>query len=289
VFKESPTTIMTTIATESQAQFPKLKILSLNVNSLRMFPKRLGTSLQEWMNTQNADIVCLQETKLSNIDQAIAIQGYDGYFSISQTKKGYSGVATYVRKGLQCSNVQENFGSTTNNEGRVLYSDHGQFVLFNVYVPNPGLKCEKPDRTIAFYKTLLDICMTLKEQGCNVIIIGDINIAHHNIDTHNPKSITAFSPPAREMLSYLINDSTFIDTYRYLYPNVQQFTCIYSRGQLRNLKMGWRIDYALMSINCIDKLISSEIQDVNISDHLPIVLTLGYDIRVQTTELVIEE
>jgi len=277
-----------TTPVENKAHVPTLKILSLNVNSLRMFPKRLGSSLQDWIYTHNSDIVCLQETKLSNIDQAMTVHGYNAYYSISQTKKGYSGVATYVKHGLQCTNVQENFGSTLTNEGRVLCSDHGEFVLFNVYVPNPGLKCEKPDRTIDFYKTLLDATTQLKHAGRHVIIIGDLNIAHNNIDTHNPKAITAFSPPARAMLSQIINNETFIDAYRYLYPNVQQFTCIYSRGQLRNVKMGWRIDYTLMSANCIHKLISSEIYDVNISDHLPIVLTLQCDIRVKTTELVIE-
>jgi exodeoxyribonuclease-3 len=264
-----------------------VKILSLNVNSLRTLPNRLGQTLDAWLKVQDADIVCFQETKLSLITQALPVTGYDAYYSLCQTKKGYSGVATYVRKGFPCVAVQENFGMEgAPNEGRVLCSDHESFVLYNVYVPNPGLSGEKVQKTIDFYTNLLHLHRELTKLGRQVIVIGDINIANYEIDTHNPKSKTAFYPEARKVLSQLINYDTFVDTYRYLHPKSQEFTCFYTRGGYRKLEVGWRIDYALISNNMLNRLVSSVVSPLSVSDHAPIILTIMNEI---TTQLVIEE
>jgi exodeoxyribonuclease-3 len=262
-----------------------LKILSLNINSLRSFSNRAGQSLEKWMYHHNADIFCFQETRISDISQAIPIAGYTGYFSICNTKKGYSGVATYIRDGIPCIDVHENFNSKTEpNEGRVLCTDHKTFILFNVYVNNPGLSGEKVDNTISFYKQLEENCSQLKDR--HIIVIGDINIAHRNIDTYNPNSTTAFYPRCRKQLSELMFNRMLIDTYRYLHPNDQQFTCFCGRGFSNKSKQGWRIDYALMSSNSIHRLVSSSIiSSCTASDHVPVVLT----IKNESTQLHVED
>jgi exodeoxyribonuclease III len=194
-----------------------MKILSWNVNGIRAIAKK---GFIEWLKKESPDILCLQETKSQPTQLSSEILnpwGYKTYWS-SAEKKGYSGVAVFSQK--EPKSVSEGLGiKALDNEGRTLIVDYGNFILFNVYFPNGGSGNKRVPFKMQFYDAFLDKINRLKMHGKKIIICGDVNTAHTEIDLSRPKeneTKTGFLPIERAWVTKLI-DNGYIDTFRYFH------------------------------------------------------------------------
>ena len=191
-----------------------LRIISWNVNGIRAVHKK---GFLEWLDKESPDIMCVQETKASE-DQLPAalkdIPGYDSYF-VSAEKKGYSGVAVYTKP--KPDQVTSSFPvESFSQEGRVLAVDFGQFVLLNVYFPNGKSSAERLKYKMHFYDDFLEYADGIKDTGKNVVICGDVNTAHKQIDLARPKANEAtsgFLPEERAWIDKLLEHG-YVDTFR---------------------------------------------------------------------------
>lgn len=254
-----------------------MKLYSWNVNGIRAASKK---GFLEWMKNTDGDIVCLQETK-AQPDQLgfelTTIADFRVDFNAAD-RKGYSGVATYSRP--QPLKVEKGFGgSRFDDEGRVLISYYPQFVLFNIYFPNGKRSTERLQYKMEFYHYFSTYIKELLKKEKNIIICGDVNTAHQEIDLARPKEnelISGFLKEERAWIDQFL-ELGFIDTFRHLHP---QSTDIYSwwsmRSRARSRNVGWRIDYFFISRNLLPKVKKAEIHtQVLGSDHCPISLELG--------------
>ena len=253
-----------------------MKIISFNVNGIRAILKK---GLEETLNKLDADIIFLQETKLSNLDfgqdEQFLNTKYKGHFTISKERKGYSGVAFLTKE----EPLSIHYGLTNNeydNEGRVITLEYPSFYLVGAYVPNSGEELirlpfrEKFEEEMAKYLTTLDKTKPL-------IYCGDLNVAHEEIDIKNPKANehnAGFTKEERRWFSSLLSKG-FIDTFRYFHKEEIKYSWWSYRFKARERNAGWRIDYFLVSSRFIDKVEDSLIlTDVLGSDHCPIELVL---------------
>lgn len=252
-----------------------MKIYSWNVNGIRAVQKK---GFIDWVKVQQPDILCIQETK-ANVDQLdeeiINIDGYYSYFS-SAERKGYSGVATYSR--IKPLSVKHGIGiERFDSEGRFLIMEYPEFVLFNIYFPNGQKDDERLKYKMEFYDALLDYCEDLKSQGKKLIISGDYNTAHREIDLKNPKSNekrSGFLPIERAWIDKFISHG-YIDTFRHFHGDEAKYSWWSYRFKAREKGVGWRIDYHFVSDNLIDDLKGAEIlDDVMGSDHCPVAIYL---------------
>lgn len=252
-----------------------MKIFSWNVNGIRAVQKK---GFIEWVLKEKPDILCLQETKahIEQLDdELVNIPGYYSYFS-SGERKGYSGVATYTKqKPLSVSHGigVERFDS----EGRILVTEYPEFTLLNIYFPNGQKDEDRLKYKMEFYDAILDYCEELKKQGKKLIISGDYNTAHKEIDLKNPKENedrSGFLPIERAWLDKFISYG-YIDTFRYFYPDEEKYSWWSYKFKARDRNIGWRIDYHFVSDNLINEVKEAEIRnDVSGSDHCPIVIYL---------------
>lgn len=252
-----------------------MKIFSWNVNGIRAVQKK---GFIEWVLKEKPDILCLQETKahIEQLDdELVNIPGYYSYFS-SGERKGYSGVATYTKqKPLSVSHGigVERFDS----EGRILVTEYPEFTLLNIYFPNGQKDEDRLKYKMEFYDAILDYCEELKKQGKKLIISGDYNTAHKEIDLKNPKENedrSGFLPIERAWLDKFISYG-YIDTFRYFYPDEEKYSWWSYKFKARDRNIGWRIDYHFVSDNLISEVKEAEIRnDVSGSDHCPIVIYL---------------
>ncbi len=249
-----------------------MKIYSWNVNGIRAVLKK---GFLKWLKETNADIICLQETKASP-DQLTFdlthLDSYHSYFAWAE-KKGYSGVVTYTKKEPQNIQVglQEN---KFDREGRTLITKYQDFTLFNIYFPNGKASSERLAYKMAYYNFLLDYLKKLLKTEKNIIICGDANTAHQEIDLARPKEnsqISGFLKEERAWIDKLLALG-FIDSFRTLYPNKKdQYTWWSQRSGARQRNVGWRIDYFFISKNLKKRLKSAQIHSqVQGSDHCPI-------------------
>lgn len=252
-----------------------IKLISWNVNGLRAQEKK---GFLDFFDSEKANIFCIQEVKaqLDQLSEKIKeIPGYEFYLN-SAEKKGYSGVATYtdikpisVREGL--------LDYEYNNEGRVLVLEFPQFYLYNVYFPNG---CASDERRIfknRFDLALVDEVTKLLEQDKGVIICGDVNIAHEEIDLYKPdtKTSSGFRPEERAVITKLL-DNGYVDSFRKLNPDTVKYSWWNYRGNMRATNSGWRIDYFFISENLVPFIEKADIMvDVFGSDHAPILLELN--------------
>jgi exodeoxyribonuclease III len=253
------------------------RLLSWNVNGIRAVYKK---GFLDWFKKENPDILCLQETKahpdqltddLKNVDG-----GYSAYFS-SAEKKGYSGVVTYTK--LKPLNVQNGLGvKKFDSEGRFIITEFDEFILFNIYFPNGKASQERLQYKMDFYDAFLKQCKKLLKEGKKIIICGDINTAHKEIDLARPKEnsvISGFLPQEREWIDKFLA-AGFIDTFRNFNQEPDQYTWWDMVTRARDRNVGWRIDYFYISENLKDKIISASIhQDVMGSDHCPISIEIS--------------
>lgn len=251
------------------------KILCWNVNGIRAAQRH---GFLEWLYRESLDILCLQETKAHPEQLGRDLQephDYNTYWNYPE-RKGYSGVATFTReKPLR---VQNDFGvQDFDIEGRVIISEYPQFILFNVYFPN-GKKDESRLRyKIDFYDVFLDFVESLRQKGEKLIICGDFNTAHKEIDLARPKeneNVSGFLPIERAWMDKLVAHG-YIDTFRHFNKEPNQYTWWDLKSRARERNVGWRIDYFFVTENLLGSVSKAFIMpEVMGSDHCPIGIIL---------------
>lgn len=244
-----------------------MRIYSFNVNGLRAILKK---NFLTWVESCQPDILCLQETKLSDKDFSIDIPGYHQYYSYAE-KKGYSGTAIFSKS--EPIAVTEGIGvEEHDHEGRTLIAEYENFYLVCVYVPNSQDELRRLDYRQVWNKAFEDFVASLKERK-PVVFCGDLNVAHQEIDIRNPKTNVrnaGFTIEERNDFSRLLSRG-FIDTFRYLHPEEVKYSWWSYRFKAREKNVGWRIDYFVISEDLKDKLKSAEIHnEVFGSDHCPV-------------------
>ncbi len=253
-----------------------MQIVTWNVNGVRA---NLNKGSHEWMRKVNPDFLCLQEIKArpEQLNEA-QLSAFDGWHAVwnPAERPGYSGVATFSAHLPLESNTkigEERF----DREGRIILTKTPDFVLMNIYFPNGKRDHERLSYKLEFYESILQLSDKLHQEGENVIICGDFNTAHQEIDLKNPKQnskTSGFLPEERAWLDRYL-DHGFVDAYRLLYPERVQYTWWTYRFNARKRNIGWRLDYFLIS-----KALTNRVRDVVIhedvpgSDHCPMSLNL---------------
>ena len=249
-----------------------MKLISWNVNGLRACMQK---GFEDFFKNIDADVVCLQETKLQEGQIDFAPEGYFGYWNYAE-KKGYSGTAVFTKE--KPLNVTLGLGvEEHDHEGRVITAEYKDFYLICVYVPNSQRELTRLDYRMTWEDAFRDYVKKL-DQKKPVIWCGDLNVAHEEIDLKNPKSNhknAGFTDEERAKMTVML-DSGFIDTYRYFYPDKKDaYTWWSYMGGARAKNVGWRIDYFCTSKSFADRLVSADIHpDVMGSDHCPIELVI---------------
>lgn len=250
-----------------------MKFVSWNVNGLRAC---LGKGFMDFFNEADADFVCLQETKMSREQAEVVTPGYEQYWN-SAERKGYSGTAIFTKHTPL--NVFYGIGTEEHDrEGRVITLEYDNFYMVTVYTPNSKSELERLPYRMVWEDAFRNYLHKLDSKKC-VIVCGDLNVAHKEIDLKNPKTNrknAGFTDEERGKITKLL-ESGFTDTFRYLYPDKEGIYSWWSyRFKAREKNAGWRIDYFLVSDRIKDKIISAEIRnDILGSDHCPVTLELG--------------
>ncbi len=253
-----------------------IEIISWNVNGIRAVANKEAL---RWIDERQPDILCLQEIKATydQIPMDMFAFKYSSLAVNSAEKKGYSGTATYST--LDPAYTDNRHDIDLAHEGRIIEQDYGDFVLFNVYFPNG----QKDDIRLAlkmqFYEDFLEYCDRLRDEGKSIIICGDVNTAHREIDLKNPKAnskTSGFLPIEREWIDRLIQ-SGYIDTFRYVHGDKEEEYSWWSyRSGARAKNVGWRIDYFFISDDLAEVLEDAFIlQEIEGSDHCPVGIRLA--------------
>ena len=249
-----------------------MKLISWNVNGLRAVMKK---NFFEFVEAEKPDILCLQETKMQEGQADVDLPGYHQYWC-SAEKKGYSGTVTFTKE--KPLSVSYNMGiDKHDHEGRIVTLEFPEFYSVNVYVPNSQNELARLDYRMEWEEDFLKFVKELEKKK-PVIICGDMNVAHKEIDLKNPKTNrknAGFTDEEREKMTAL-QESGFTDTFRFFYPDKEGMYSWWSfRGNARANNTGWRIDYFLVSESLNDRLESAQIlMDVEGSDHCPVVLEI---------------
>ncbi|MDF2866398.1 MAG: exodeoxyribonuclease [Clostridia bacterium] len=249
-----------------------MKLISWNVNGIRA---ALNKGFTEFFNEIDADIFCVQETKMQEGQIEISFDGYNQYWN-SAEKKGYSGTAIFTK----VKPISVNYGigiDEHDNEGRVITLEFDNFYIVNIYTPNSKRELERLEYRMIWEQEIKKYIKKL-DQNKPVIMCGDLNVAHNEIDIKNAKSnrrSAGFTDEEREKMTGLLNDG-FTDTFRYIYPDKKDAYSWWSyMGNARAKNVGWRIDYFIVSSS-----IKNEIKDAYIypeimgSDHCPVGLEI---------------
>ncbi|MFV0479969.1 MAG: exodeoxyribonuclease III [Anaerorhabdus sp.] len=248
-----------------------MKLISWNVNGLRACVKK---GFLDYFEQEDADLFCLQETKLQPDQIDLELKGYYQYWHSAQ-RKGYSGTAIFTKK--EPLSVQTDFEKDVfNDEGRVLTLEFETFYMVNAYVPNSKEELARLDYRMEWEDELRVHLSELQKKKA-VIYCGDLNVAHQEIDLKNPKTNRrnpGFSDEEREKMSQLLG-SGFTDTYRFLYPDKIEYSWWSYRFNSREKNTGWRIDYFVVSDDLKEKIKDAKI-DTQImgSDHCPVLLEI---------------
>jgi exodeoxyribonuclease III len=254
-----------------------MRIISYNTNGIRAAMKK---GFIDWLKTNPADVICIQETKANKDDvdyKQIEALGFETYWFSAQ-KKGYSGVAVFTK--IKPDNVEYGHQKEQSDfEGRVIRLDFGKTTLINAYFPSGTSGDERQTYKYQWLDEFLDYLNDLKKSRPQLIITGDYNIAHHEIDIHDPKGnkkSSGFLPEEREwMTKFLANG--FVDTFRHVHPDMPHRYSWWSQRfpSVRLQNKGWRIDYITVTDNLQKNIVDAEIYpDVKHSDHCPIYLDI---------------
>ena len=255
-----------------------MKLVSWNVNGVRAAWKK---GFGDWFQKEGADVVCLQETK-AQPDQLTPEMlnpfGYHGEFHWGE-KKGYSGVATFSKSAP--AKVERGFAvKQFDNEGRVLATKHGDITLFNIYFPNGKKDDVRLKFKMDFYESFLkDVIPRYRKRGDDKIVIcGDVNTAHKDIDLARPKEnrkISGFLPQECEWMDRLLADG-FVDTFREFEKGPEHYSWWDQQSRARDRNVGWRIDYFFISQNLRPRLKRAFIEPETMgSDHCPVGIELA--------------
>jgi len=248
-----------------------MKLISWNVNGLRAC---VGKDFEQQFKDFNADFFCLQETKMQAGQLDLSFPGYESYWNYAD-KKGYSGTAIFTKhKPLSVTygiNIDEH-----DHEGRVITLEMDDFYLVTVYTPNSQDELRRLEYRMKWEEDFQSYLHKLDETK-PVIVCGDMNVAHQEIDLKNPKTNhrnAGFTDEEREKMTQLLNNG-FIDTFRTLYPEQVTYSWWSYRFRAREKNTGWRIDYFLISERLRDRLIDAKIHTETMgSDHCPIEIDL---------------
>lgn len=249
-----------------------MKLISWNVNGLRACVQK---GFLDFFREADADIFCIQETKLQEGQISLELEGYDQYWNYA-VKKGYSGTAVFTkRKPLYVAygvGIEEH-----DREGRVITLEYPGFYLVTVYTPNSQNELARLDYRMRWETDFLSYLKGL-EQKKPVVFCGDLNVAHQEIDLKNPKTNrknAGFTDEERQKFTELLQEG-FVDTFRYFYPELEGIYSWWSyRFRAREKNAGWRIDYFCASEILKDKLVDAKIHtEVFGSDHCPVELLL---------------
>ena len=249
-----------------------MKFISWNVNGLRAC---VGKNFMEDFEKLDADFFCLQETKLQEGQIELELPGYEQYWNYAQ-KKGYSGTAIFTKHHP----ISVTYGrgiEEHDQEGRVITLEYEDYYLITVYTPNSQNELRRLDYRMTWEDAFREyLCGLAEKKG--VIVCGDMNVAHEEIDLKNPKTNrrnAGFTDEEREKMTELLQ-SGFVDSFRYYYPDKEGIYSWWSyRFHAREKNAGWRIDYFLVSENIKDRMKSAEIHtEIMGSDHCPVELCL---------------
>lgn len=254
-----------------------IEIISWNVNGLR---SAYSKGFIEWLIQYEPYVLCLQEIKSKRNDLPIDLMDLKGYYTFwhSAEKPGYSGTAIFSKE--KPLSIEMGLGNIDfDQEGRVLIAHFPDFSIINCYVPNGRPDHSRVGFKINFYSLLLEKSLNLKNEGKNVIICGDWNVAHKEIDLFDPESNfkkTGFLKEERNCIDNFIKNG-FQDAYRYLYPNLGgRYTWWLSGGNSKKNNTGWRFDYFFTNNELLDKVSDSKIyREIDFSDHCPISIILS--------------
>lgn len=255
----------------------KIKLISWNVNGIRAVLKK---GFLEWFKETNPDILCIQETKAWEEqlpDELKNVPGYHSFFC-QGVKKGYSGTAIYTKE--KPLSVQRGFGiEKFDSEGRILIAEFSEFVLFNIYYPNGKQSQERLDYKMGFYEAFQNYANDLKTKGKKLVICGDVNTAHKEIDLARPKEnskVSGFLPEERAWIDRFVADG-YIDTLRMFKSEGEVYTWWDQVTRARERNVGWRIDYFYVTENLKDNVTNAfTLPDVMGSDHCPIGIELKF-------------
>ena len=249
-----------------------MKLISWNVNGIRAC---INKGFTEFFKESNADIFCLQETKCLPEQINLEFEGYTSYWN-SAEKKGYSGTAIFTKK--RPINVSYGIGIEEHDkEGRIITLEFENFYLVTNYTPNAKRELERLDYRMIWEDEIRKYLLELNTKK-SVIMCGDLNVAHEEIDLKNPKTNkgnAGFTDEERGKMTELLN-AGFIDSYRYLYPEKIEYSWWSYMGHAREKNVGWRIDYFIVSNDFKEKIKDAIIYtDILGSDHCPIGLEIG--------------
>lgn len=255
-----------------------MRLYSWNVNGYRAAIRK---GLVDWLTAASPDVLCLQETKADPAvlaSEILSPGGYESYWAVCTTRKGYSGVATLARAPV--SSWRAGFGvERFDAEGRVVVTDLGDFDLYNVYFPNSGMGPERLAYKLEFYAAFLEHVEGRLKEGRQAIFCGDVNTAHRPIDIARPREnarTPGFLPEERAVLDAWLARG-WVDTFRHVSPDATgAYTWWDQRFQSRARNVGWRIDYFFVHESFLPRVRGAGIMpDVQGSDHCPIWLDLA--------------
>lgn len=252
-----------------------VRLLSWNANGIRALEKK---GFLQWLDDTAPDVLCLQETRAQpeQLSEALrAPSGYHTYWNCAE-RKGYSGVSIFSREPP--SEVRQGFGvERFDSEGRVLVARYPSFTLFNVYFPNGKMGSERLAYKMDFYNAFLAHLLDLRRQGERIVVCGDYNTAHKEIDLSHPKenaTVSGFLPQERDWMDRLTAQG-FLDTFRLFHADGGHFTWWDLKTRARDRNIGWRLDYFFVSDNLRNVVVDAGIlSDVMGSDHCPVSLML---------------
>lgn len=252
-----------------------MRIISYNVNGIRAAMKK---DIVGWLASQNVDVFCIQEAK-ANLDQVDITPFEELGYTVnwhSAEKKGYSGVVTFS-KAIPDKVVKGCGIEKIDREGRILRTDFGDLTILNCYFPSGTSGEERQAFKMEFLDQIFDWIQELKKERENIIVLGDYNIAHEEIDIHDPvrnKKNSGFLPEERAWMTKWFEHG-FIDSFRYLNQGQVQYSWWTYRANARANNKGWRIDYQSVSETLKDRLLSAQqLTDVVHSDHCPVLLEI---------------
>ena len=257
-----------------------MRVISINVNGIRAAHRK---NFFIWLQKQDADIVCVQETKAQVeqlTEEIIKPKGYYSYFN-DALKKGYSGVAIYSR--IEPDKIIDKIGwREADDEGRYLQANFGKLSIVSLYLPSGSSSEERQIIKFDFLDRFISILKKMRRQKREYIICGDWNIAHKKIDIKNWKGNqknSGFLPEERSWMDNLFNKLGMVDSFRVVNQEAEQYTWWSNRGQAWAKNVGWRIDYQIVTPGLKDKIRTASIyKDKRFSDHAPLII--DYDLKL---------
>lgn len=258
-----------------------MRVISLNANGIRAAARK---GFFEWLPGQNADVICIQETKAQEhqlVDDVFRPAGYHAYYFDAE-KKGYSGVAIYARP--EPDRVIRGLGfEEFDREGRYIEARFGKLSVASLYLPSGSSSDARQEAKFRFLDLYMPELRKLRRRRREYILCGDWNIAHKNIDLRNwraNRKNSGFLPEEREWLDELFGSRRYVDAFRVVNQEPDQYTWWSNRGRAWDKNVGWRIDYQIVTPGLADTVSAASIyKDQRFSDHAPLILDYDFDHR----------